>query len=586
MQGGPRAGLRSQQDVHRAHRERKALAPRGRTGLAIAVFVELTTDAFQETFQAQAAQKRAGGNRTGGAGRKSVRRPLRGIEIKEDTYAYLKVVRSDGREIRLFDSSSSTGLSSGGYSNFMLQSVQEARMEKHQLVETFGDSYIFFFGEAPRFIDVAAMLLNTHDFNWRAEWWQNYHEYLRGTRLAEMGARVYLFYDDLVIEGFIINAAATESAQVQHQIPLQFRMYVTNYSNLSLAVAPDNTNFPIRASVQLPDGIELTGTGAAEDIITKYYGEAYDAAAAQSTGNAESLARSFELGQNSFVSGRKLSDLVRRMPRSIGVSADVWNAIETGGMLEGVVFRQGQPIRGKISDNYDEYTGYAEDPGVDFGEYAQQAVTGTVRSVFESADFFRQAIESLACYGADINNPSAMGGLGFGFSASASASASVGFTAGFGAEAGSGLGSKREPGYKDPSLFTYAGVTDARGSVQRFVKSGAAAGFGFSVGFEASVSVEASASVELGASAGGGAGGGAGTGPQGAGIGPNGDATAFAFISVEGSLDASGQAKTDPAAVQARLNKQKFGFSADNPYGTACPPGGSGDAGGLSFSLP
>ena len=79
----------------------------------------------------------------------------------------------------------------------MLQNVQEAHMEKHQIVETFGESYIFFFGEAPRFIDVSAVIINSHDFNWEAEWWDNYNRFLRGTKSVEQGARTYLFYDEI-----------------------------------------------------------------------------------------------------------------------------------------------------------------------------------------------------------------------------------------------------------------------------------------------------------------------------------------------------------------------------------------------------
>ena len=37
-------------------------------------------------------------------------------------------------------------------SNFLIQAVTEERMEKQQVVETFGESFIFFFGERPRVI--------------------------------------------------------------------------------------------------------------------------------------------------------------------------------------------------------------------------------------------------------------------------------------------------------------------------------------------------------------------------------------------------------------------------------------------------
>jgi hypothetical protein len=116
----------------------------------VPIFVEIVTDAFEENFQRQAAGFQNGKSRAGRAGSSVARRPTRGLEIKEDTYASLKVILSDGSELQLVDSSQGNGVSSG-YSNFMLQSVQEASMEKHQIVETFGAPYIFFFGEARGF---------------------------------------------------------------------------------------------------------------------------------------------------------------------------------------------------------------------------------------------------------------------------------------------------------------------------------------------------------------------------------------------------------------------------------------------------
>jgi len=101
----------------------------------------------------------------------NVRRPFRGIEIKEDTYAVLKVIRASGKEIPLFDAGARLNGYSGdhntpedwadpdyqqkasfpsegctfNYSNFIAQQVIDSRQEKSQVVETFGEPYIFFF---------------------------------------------------------------------------------------------------------------------------------------------------------------------------------------------------------------------------------------------------------------------------------------------------------------------------------------------------------------------------------------------------------------------------------------------------------
>jgi hypothetical protein len=210
----------------------------------MAVFVELTTDAFANTFNAIRNVGRAARR----AGTDTARRPLRGLEIKDDTYAILKVIQADGTPIQLLDSGTQDG-TTDSLTNFILQSVTEARMEKHQIVETFGEPYIFFFGESPRFLDVTAILVDSADFNWYAEFWENYNRYLRGTRSVEMGARTYLFYDDNIVEGYMLNASARKMSETPLMAQLTFRLYLTNYSNVTIADgAAANTLFPTKAN--------------------------------------------------------------------------------------------------------------------------------------------------------------------------------------------------------------------------------------------------------------------------------------------------------------------------------------------------
>jgi len=193
----------------------------------MAVYISVSTDPFSTAFdQARMRQPQI-----------NVRRPLRGITIKEDTYAVIRVLDSSGNPIPVFDSSSPTVTNDIGtssfYANFIIQQVAEQRMEKQQIVETFGDDYIFFFGERPRFITVGGVLLNTKDFNWKSEFWENYDRYLRGTKLVENNARLYLYFDDVVIEGYIVSASVSQEAMSPHHLPFQFQLFVTNYATLS-----------------------------------------------------------------------------------------------------------------------------------------------------------------------------------------------------------------------------------------------------------------------------------------------------------------------------------------------------------------
>jgi hypothetical protein len=190
----------------------------------MAVYITVATDAFSDVGRETQTYE-------------NVRRPLRGIEIKEDTYAVIRVIKATGEEIPIFDSSSADSEDGVGYStrysNFILQQVSEQRVEKQQIVETFGEDYIFFFGERPRIMTFAGVLLNTKDFNWKNEFLENYERHLRGTRLVEQNARLYLYFDDLVVEGYILQSSVNYASDSPYHVQFQFQMYVCQYADLS-----------------------------------------------------------------------------------------------------------------------------------------------------------------------------------------------------------------------------------------------------------------------------------------------------------------------------------------------------------------
>lgn len=261
----------------------------------MAVYIELTTDADNGT------------NLSGKEpiGKASVRRPFRGLELRDPVSAYMKLVRRDGTTVQLLDSSDRTGRSSE-YSNFILQSVQDQRMEKQQILETFGADYLMLFGPAPHFLQISAMLIHSLDFDWKTEFLENYEKYLRGTRAIEQGARTYLFYDGAIVEGYILNAQVAETADNPQLVPLNFQFFVTHHQNVR--VTGDTGDYPVRSSLLLPDGVTV------DQLREPMSGELIDALVAPSQGRVD----------DSFAKQRI--------------------------QLDG-------PLRGKIADNYDEYTG-------------------------------------------------------------------------------------------------------------------------------------------------------------------------------------------------------------------------------------
>lgn len=167
----------------------------------------------------------------------NVRRPLYGVANKKDRFAYIAVwqVGTGGayQPISLVDSSAPGGHSSANH-NFLLQGVQESRQERAQIIETFGDHFVFFYGEKPTVLQCNGVLINTRDFNWKNEWLRNYDQLLRGTKCVEMRARVYLGFDDVLVEGYLLNTSVALAAQeMPYFCPFNFSFLVSRYTDLS-----------------------------------------------------------------------------------------------------------------------------------------------------------------------------------------------------------------------------------------------------------------------------------------------------------------------------------------------------------------
>lgn len=205
-------------------------------------FIFLRTDAFANNLRLQS--KNEGKDLIDGkdalGAKRPIRRPYRGIQIKEDRYSTISVLEPGNKPVNLISSSEVGGTMTKGktgqvweYADYILQAINETRAEKQQIIETFGDPYVYFFGERPRIIDVRGLLINTEDFNWKSQFWKNYDEYFRGTKLVERNARVYLSWDTNIVEGYMLTAQASETSEEPYTVPFSFQMLVTGYFDWS-----------------------------------------------------------------------------------------------------------------------------------------------------------------------------------------------------------------------------------------------------------------------------------------------------------------------------------------------------------------
>ena len=177
-----------------------------------------------------------------------VRRPTMGLSMKAERHAFFQIYKPDGTIVPLYNGVGSMVMAaynqsefpgeesfwkSKHYTDFMITSVQEQRAEKVQIVETFGEGYFFSSGGRVNIIAVTGYLANSADFPWRTEFWENYDRYLRGSKLVESKSRAYFGWDDILVEGYILDAGAAESAENPDLIHFTFKMLVADYLSIN-----------------------------------------------------------------------------------------------------------------------------------------------------------------------------------------------------------------------------------------------------------------------------------------------------------------------------------------------------------------
>jgi len=112
-------------------------------------------------------------------------------------------------------------------SKFFLESVQESHNEKYQIVETFNNFYVYFYGERPPVYNFSGTLLNLSNYNWKNEFMYFYQNFWRGSKAVELGARVFLTYDYQQIQGYILNINTSLQTLTDNAAQFSFSMLVT-----------------------------------------------------------------------------------------------------------------------------------------------------------------------------------------------------------------------------------------------------------------------------------------------------------------------------------------------------------------------
>jgi hypothetical protein len=113
------------------------------------------------------------------------------------------------------------------YTKIILSDVAESSQERSQVIQTFSDTYIFFYGKQPSYFTFSGTLINTKDVNWVQDFYFMYENYFRGTKLVELNAKFVITYGGRQIEGIMLNCRMNTSAASEEGVPVTFEVFVT-----------------------------------------------------------------------------------------------------------------------------------------------------------------------------------------------------------------------------------------------------------------------------------------------------------------------------------------------------------------------
>jgi hypothetical protein len=188
---------------------------------------------------------------------------------------------------------------------FFLEQVQENREEKVQVIDTFGEWVAFFFGRKPEVYSYAGTLLNAKNHDWKNEFQENYDHFLRGSQAVKNRATVILQYDDVLVEGYMLNSSISMAGTADKSVPFSFNMLVMNRSPMN---ARNMIGLRIQRSGRglaeaqlfntMQEMLDLTKTGRADELETfllmreyfagNYFPSAGKASRREKTNNMES----------------------------------------------------------------------------------------------------------------------------------------------------------------------------------------------------------------------------------------------------------------------------------------------------------
>ena len=291
---------------------------------------------------------------------RAARRPEHGLIPFPETQSALSVVGRNGVPRALWacagDMSGPAWPADNGHthqtrtSDYILERISIGSMEKQQVVETFGEPYLFFFGEHVQVLRGAGYLINTIDFPWLTEWLYNWDNELRGTRLTEHDARAYLKVGTTVYEGYFAECDYTQVSADEYKVPFNFTFLVSSVIDVARVYAENWEANYVDDEIIYPE--DVTTASKVQSLISKAVKGAVGVAFKDAL-NPKQLARDLVMSQAEVA-----FDALSAIELRAGKGNDKFTAAQilgldsrgdAGALSLGTVMYRGGQLAGKIT---------------------------------------------------------------------------------------------------------------------------------------------------------------------------------------------------------------------------------------------
>jgi hypothetical protein len=161
------------------------------------------------------------------------------------------------------------------FSKMLIEQVREGEEEYLQIVKTFESFKIFFFGEKPQIIQISGKLLNSKNHDWYNDFYFTYENYLRGTRCVENNAKAYLQFDDVLVEGYIINFNTVKEGFSNNMAPFSMGLLKTYRTPLNIGEVSERNRQIVDSAwnIQAARERKRAQSETVRNIIRGFYGE-------------------------------------------------------------------------------------------------------------------------------------------------------------------------------------------------------------------------------------------------------------------------------------------------------------------------